>query len=65
MECVAALQDPSIRDPVSVFGEIDAIKLCSSLTLFEMAGAGSLIGATLDGWFNGQRDKKTLALLAH
>ena len=61
-ESVAALQDLVSSDPVSVFGEVDAMKLRSSLTLFEAAGDGPLIGAALDRWF-GERDKATLAML--
>lgn len=63
-ECVAALQDLATSDPVGVFGAVDAMKLRSSLTLFEAAGAGSLIGAALDRWFGGERDQATLAVLA-
>jgi len=63
LECVSALQDLSISDPVRVFGEIDAMKLRSSLTLFELAGAGSLVSAALDRWFDGERDQQTVALL--
>ena len=62
-ECVAALQDLVSSDPVSVFGEVDAMKLRSSLTLFEAAGGGALVGAALDRWFAGLRDKATLAML--
>jgi uncharacterized protein (DUF1810 family) len=46
-----------------VFGEVDAIKLRSSLTLFEAAGAGPLFAAALDRWFGGTRDPATLAIL--
>jgi uncharacterized protein (DUF1810 family) len=63
-ECVTALQDLSESDPVSVLGEIDARKLRSSLTLFEAAGGGALIGAAIDRWFGGQRDERTLLLLS-
>lgn len=62
--CVAALQDLSESDPVTIFGEIDAQKLCSSLTLFEAAGGGALLGAALDRWFGGQRDERTSLLLS-
>lgn len=58
--CVAALQDLVSSDPVTVFGEVDAMKLRSSLTLFEAAGAVPLIGAALDRWFAGNRDEATL-----
>jgi len=64
LQCVSALQDLASSDPVEVFGAIDAIKLRSSLTLFEQAGAGAMTGAALDRWFGGERDTSTLALLA-
>ena len=64
LDCVSALQELAISDPVRMFGETDAMKLRSSLTLFELAGAGPLVSATLDRWFGGERDQATLALLA-
>lgn len=62
-ESVSALQDLTSGTAESVFGEIDAIKLRSSLTLFEAAGAGPLFAAALDRWFGGTRDPATLAIL--
>ena len=47
-----------------VFGELDAIKLRSSLTLFAEADpADPIVEAALDRWFGGRRDEKTLQLL--
>lgn len=43
-----------------VFGGVDAMKLRSSLTLFEAAGAP--FGPTIARWF-GERDTRTLAIL--
>jgi len=63
IECVSALQDLIGSDAVAVFGDVDAVKLRSSLTLFEMVGAGALVGAALDRWFGGQRDERTAELL--
>lgn len=63
-ECVAALQDLSHSDPIAVFGDVDAVKLCSSLTLFESAGGDRLFSAALDRWFVGERDPCTLERLA-
>lgn len=63
LECVTALQDLNISDADAVFGEIDARKLCSSLTLFELAYPHPLFGAALDRWFGGVRDTRTLRLL--
>lgn len=63
IECVSALQDLIGSDAVAVFGDVDAVKLRSSLTLFEMVGAGALMGAALDRWFGGQRNERTAELL--
>jgi len=62
-DCVAALQDLNESDVEVVFGPIDALKLRSSLTLFERAGGGRLFEAALDRWFDGRRDDMTLTLL--
>ncbi len=64
-ECVRALQDlPQSRNVVCVFGETDAMKLRSSMTLFEAAGGGDLFSAALERWFSGERDNSTITLLA-
>ena len=60
---MTALQDLPISDPVAVFGEIDAMKLRSSLTLFETVRPSPLLAAALDRWFGGKRDEMTLRLL--
>ena len=62
-ECVSALQDVVGSDPVAVFGDVDAVKLRSSLTLFEAASGSALFAAALDRWFGGGRDERTLARL--
>ena len=59
LECVEALQDLTASNPVAVFGEVDAMKLRSSLTLFEAAGERPLFTAALMRWFAGARDDKT------
>jgi uncharacterized protein (DUF1810 family) len=58
VEALDALQDATAE---RVFGSVDAMKLRSSLTLFEAAGAR--FGPTIKRWF-GERDDRTLALLA-
>lgn len=62
-ECVSALQDLPTSDPVAVFGEVDAMKLKSSLTLFEHVRPATLFAAAIDRWFGGERDTATLRLL--
>lgn len=64
LECVKALQTLGGSDPVAVFGSVDAMKLRSSLTLFEAAGGAPLLDDALERWFNGERDSTTLRLLS-
>ncbi len=52
------------RGAEAILGPIDALKFASSMTLFEAAGGGERYGRALDGFFAGQRDTKTLELLA-
>eukprot|EP01035_Chromulina_nebulosa_P002305 gene2305-3106_t len=61
--CVAALaalpRDATAR---GVFGEVDAMKLCSSLTLFAVARSSASLDAAIARWCGGP-DGRTLALL--
>lgn len=61
-ECVAALQDLAPTSAEAVFGEIDAIKLRSSLTLFGEASGERMFDAAIERWF-GSKDPATLELL--
>lgn len=61
--CVEALQDLTEVTADDVFGEVDAMKLQSSLTLFREASGGPLFSAALDRWFGGVADPTTLELL--
>jgi uncharacterized protein (DUF1810 family) len=49
-----------------IFGELDAMKFRSSLTLFAEADGGDpIVEAALGRWFDGRKDEKTLQLLRH
>jgi uncharacterized protein (DUF1810 family) len=62
--CVAALAAlPDGATAREVFGDIDAMKLRSSLTLFAAARPDATLDAALARWC-GERDARTLALLA-
>ena len=63
-ESVVALQDLIGLSAAEVFGEVDAIKLRSSLTLFSAAGGGELFEAAIGRWCAGIPDPVTLTLLA-
>jgi uncharacterized protein (DUF1810 family) len=58
---VLALTDPTAED---VFGQIDAMKLRSSMTLFHRAAPDEpIFRQVLDQWFGGSADPMTDALL--
>lgn len=61
-ECVEALQDLTNVTANGVFGEVDAMKLRSSLTLFSLAGGGAIFEAAVTRWF-GSDDEKTRELV--
>lgn len=46
-----------------ILGPIDAVKLRSSLTLFNQVSPDDLFGRALDAFFGGVEDERTLALL--
>lgn len=61
-ECVSALQDLTNGTAMEVFGEVDAMKLRSSLTLFREADGGGLFAGALERWWHGHPDSATLCL---
>ena len=44
----------------AIFGPVDAVKFCSSMTLFEAAGGSEPFSQALDGFYRGGRDAATL-----
>ena len=62
-ECARALLDLDTDDAMEVFGEIDAKKLKSCMTLFYFCGGRELCGEVLDKFFPGQLDPVTVAYL--
>jgi uncharacterized protein (DUF1810 family) len=44
-------------------GPVDALKLRSSLTLFDQVGQRGIFARALENLFGGRRDERTLALL--
>jgi uncharacterized protein (DUF1810 family) len=51
------------RSAEAILGGIDAVKLRSSMTLFEAAGGPEEYGRCLDAFYGGERDGATLRLL--
>lgn len=52
------------NDPVAVLGDIDALKVRSSMTLFELADVDPVFGAVLDKYYAGSRDELTLRIVS-
>lgn len=52
------------RGADAILGHVDALKLRSSMTLFEQADGDGPFAAVLDGFYGGQRDRLTLDMLA-
>lgn len=64
-ECTdAVLAHGGARDAAQIFGEVDAMKFRSSMTLFDAAGGGERFRAALDVYFGGAPDEATLRLIA-
>lgn len=51
------------NDAEAIFGSIDAIKLRSSMTLFDLVSPDDVFAHVLDKYFNGHRDNKTITLI--
>ncbi len=64
-EITSALLELEEMDAETVFGPIDAIKLRSSLSLFNSANCTSnnIFKTALNKFFNGEKDQKTLGIL--
>ncbi len=63
-ECSRVLTELPGADPVAVLGQVDAVKLRSSMTLFADAGAAERVfQEVLDQYFAGQPDPETTSRL--
>jgi uncharacterized protein (DUF1810 family) len=63
-ECATAVLRVDGRSAEQIFGEIDAVKLRSSMTLFQRAAPDeALFGAVLERFFDGRTDPATDRLL--
>ena len=63
-QCVQALlRWAGRRSARQILGDVDALKLRSSLTLFDQAEPSALFARGLAAFYDGVRDERTLALL--
>ena len=63
-ELCAALLQHKDKNAYDIFGDVDGMKLKSSMTLFSLVSErGSVFHQVLDCFFNGQTDEATIELL--
>lgn len=63
-EISGALLKLKTNDPYRVMGNIDGLKLCSSMTLFaEVEGYDSVFGKVIDKYYAGHKDMNTILIL--
>jgi uncharacterized protein (DUF1810 family) len=62
-ECTGAVNDIRGRSAEAIFGPVDAMKLRSSMTLFDLAGGGAPFRRCLQTYFDGKSDRRTVDLL--
>jgi uncharacterized protein (DUF1810 family) len=62
-ECTAAVNGLRGRSAEDIFGPVDALKLRSSMTLFDHAGGGPPFRRCLDAYFGSAPDPRTIELL--
>ena len=63
IECCQVLSNLRGHSPEAIFGSVDAIKLRSSLTLFDQASSSQLFKELLQKYYDGRADKATLELI--
>lgn len=64
IEITEALLTHKDKSALKIMGDIDDMKLKSSMTLFAIISEeGSVFHQVLDGFYNGEMDKATLRLL--
>ena len=61
----AVLSHSDINVAALMGSEIDALKLRSSMTLFDAVSSDDIFGQVLDLFFGGERDQRSLELISH
>ena len=63
-EISEALLSNGKSNPYEVMGDVDGLKLCSSMTLFaEVIGYDSVFGRVIEKYYDGKKDENTVRLL--
>ena len=59
----ALLEHKGKKTALDIFGEIDAVKVRSSMTLFDAVCPNDVFSEVLNGFYDGQKDNLTVELL--
>ena len=59
----ALLKHKGKKTALDIFGEIDAVKVRSSMTLFDAVCPNDVFSEVLDAFYDGQKDNLTVELL--
>ena len=59
----ALLEHKGKKTAQDIFGEIDAVKVRSSMTLFDAVCPNDVFSEVLNGFYDGQKDNLTVELL--
>ena len=62
-EITNTLYNQGCSDPKSIFGDIDAMKVCSCMTLFEIVSPSDIFSSVLEYMYKGKRCERTLAIV--
>lgn len=62
LELVKILLDSNTNNIVDIFGEIDSMKLKSSITLFNYVSDNDIFNKILEKYFNGKKDNLTISI---
>jgi uncharacterized protein (DUF1810 family) len=63
LECTQAVLDVPGKSASAIFGSPDDMKFRSSMTLFDAVGDRAIFGETLQRFYQGERDFRTVAIL--
>lgn len=62
IEISNALLELSTSDSIEVFGNIDSLKLKSSMTLFSYVSDNDIFNRVIDKYYNGEKDLNTIRI---
>ena len=62
-EITTALLEHNDKSTVEIFGRIDAIKVQSSMTLFDLVSPNDIFDQVLEKYYNGKRCIQTISLI--